>query len=71
MIYFSHQQLSATQMVYSPQQSCKMELQNNGILTYDGCFGFHRVANAKENRLFAHPEPNQHKCWRSSVALNV
>ena len=28
------------------------ELQNNEILTYEGCFGFQRVANAKESRLY-------------------
>ena len=27
------------------------DLQNNRVLTYEGCFGFHRVANAKESRL--------------------
>ena len=28
------------------------ELQNNRVLTYEGCFGFHQVANAKESRLY-------------------
>ena len=27
-------------------------LQNNRILTYEGCFGFHRIVNAKESRLY-------------------
>ena len=48
-----------------------MELQNNRVLTYEGCFGFHRVANAKESRLSARPEHTQHKYWRRYVALNV
>ena len=29
-----------------------VELQNNRVLTYEGCFGFHRVANAKESKLY-------------------
>ena len=37
-------------IVCSPQQSCEMELQNNRVLTYEGCFGFHWVANAKESK---------------------
>ena len=45
-------------------QSCEMELQNNRVVTYEGCFGFHRVANAKESRLSARPEPTQHKYLR-------
>ena len=44
-------------------QSCKIErktvlmrkfekeIQNNRILTSEGCFGFHRAVNAKESRL--------------------
>ena len=27
------------------------KLQNNRVLAYEVCFGFHRVANAKESRL--------------------
>ena len=30
-------------------------------LQYEGCFGFHRAANAKESRLCAHPYPIQDK----------
>ena len=48
-----------------------MELQNNKVLTYEGCFGFHWVANAKESRLPACPEPTQHKYWQCYVALNM
>ena len=29
-----------------------IELQNNRVLRYEGCFGFHRVVNAKESRLY-------------------
>ena len=61
----------ALNISYSPQQSCEMELQNNRVLTYEGCFGFHRVANAKESRLSARPEPTRHKYARRYVALNV
>ena len=27
-----------------------IDLKNNRVLTYEGCFGFHRVVNAKESR---------------------
>ena len=36
-----------------------MELQNNRVLMYEACFGFHRVAVAKESRLSDRPEPPQ------------
>ena len=56
----SHSLLSATELG-----------DNNRVLTYEGCFGFHRVANAKESRLSARPGPTQHKYWQCYAALNV
>ena len=53
--YFTCQWLWTSHIVCSPQQSCEMELQNNWVLTYEGCFGFHWVANAKESRLSGYP----------------
>ena len=50
--------ISTLYIVYSPQQSYEMELQAS---TYEGCFAFHRVENAKESRLSARPEPTQQK----------
>ena len=47
--------------IYPTQQNCEMELQSDRVFTHEGCFGFHRVANAKERRLSARPEPTQHK----------
>ena len=44
--------LSASWFECSHGRNIEKELQNNQILTYDGCFGFHRVANAKESRLY-------------------
>ena len=57
--------------MYSSQQSCKMEWQNNQSLTYEGSFGFHWVTNANFSRLPAHQEPTQHTYWRLSVNLDV
>ena len=48
-------------VLYCPQQSCKMELQNNRALTYEGCFAFHQAANAKDSRLSANPKSTQLK----------
>ena len=44
--------LSASWFECSHGHNIEKESQNNQILTYDGCFGFHRVANAKESRLY-------------------
>lgn len=34
----------------------KMKFQNNRLLTYESCFGFHRLSNAEERRWYAqHP----------------
>ena len=46
-------------------------IKNNRELLYEGCFGFHQVANAKESRLSAHSEPTRRKNWSRSVTLSV
>ena len=41
-------------------------------LQYEGCFGFHQAANAKESRLCAHPYPTQDKVLTAfHSALNL
>ena len=44
---YSERKVSQCILAFTP-----CDLQNSQILTYEGCFGFHRVANAKDSRLY-------------------
>ena len=52
---FSASRISDTPRAgYQPAQNLSsgfVDLQNNRVLTYEGRFGFHRVANTKESKL--------------------
>ena len=53
-----------TPIVYSLRSK---DLQNNRVLTYEGCFGFHQALNAKESRLY---ERLQHP-WRVTCSQQL